>query len=57
MLYTIEGRKVYEMEYGIWDAGNRYIKQIDVSRFKPGVYLAQVWSAGKLTVKKIIISR
>ena len=57
ILFTIDGRKIFETNNGICEAGKKYIKKIDVSKLLSGVYLAQLWSTDKKNIKKIIISR
>jgi Secretion system C-terminal sorting domain len=56
-IFTINGRKVFESYYGICEAENKYIKQVDVNKLINGIYLVRVSTAGKMTNKKIIISR
>jgi hypothetical protein len=56
-IFTINGRKVMEADWGICEAENKYIKQIDVNRLINGIYLVRVWSAGGVTNKKIVIAR
>jgi len=55
-IFTINGRKVFEADYGICEAENKYIKQIDVNKLINGIYLIRVWNAGKVTNKKIVIA-
>ena len=57
VLFNIDGRKVFENNIGICEADKRYVKNIDVSKLVSGVYIVQLRSAGKTTVKKIIITR
>ena len=57
ILFTIDGKKIFETDNGICEAGKKYIKKIDVSKLLSGVYLAQLWSTDKKNIKKIIISR
>jgi MBG domain (YGX type)/Secretion system C-terminal sorting domain len=57
LVFAIDGRKVSETHNGICEAGIRYQKKIDVSKLITGVYLVQLRSADKMTIKKIIISR
>jgi hypothetical protein len=56
-VFTIDGRKVIEINNGLVEAGKQYIRKIDVSKYQNGVYLVQLLSEGKMTVKKFIISR
>lgn len=56
-VYTIDGRKVIEFNNGPTEAGKQYTRKIDVSKFKNGVYLIQLQSADKVTVRKFIIAR
>lgn len=57
ILLTIDGRKVIEIDNSLYEAGKKYIKQIDVSKLNSGVYMIQLWNANKITVKKFIIAR
>jgi hypothetical protein len=57
VLYTFEGRKVLETNFGNTEAAVRYQKTVDVSKLVNGIYLAQLWNEGKVTTRKIIISR
>ena len=56
-VFTIDGRKVIEFNNGIAQAGQQYTRKIDVSKFKNGVYLIQLLSADKVTVRKFVIAR
>jgi len=56
-IFTINGRKVMEADWGICEAENKYIKQIDVNKLINGIYLVRVWNAGRATNKKIVIAR
>ena len=56
-IFTIQGSKVLEKDYGIAEAGNKSVKQIDISKLVNGIYLVRVWNAGKVTSKKIVVSR
>jgi hypothetical protein len=55
MVYTIDGRKVVEINNGRTDSGMLYLKSLDVSKLTRGVYMLQLWSGNKVTIKKIII--
>ena len=55
-IFTINGSKVFEKDYGVCEQGNRYIRQLDVSKLVNGVYLVRVWNGGKATNKKIVIA-
>ena len=57
VLFNIEGRKVFETNNGICEAAKRYVRNIDVSKLVSGVYVLQLRSADKVTIKKIIINR
>jgi hypothetical protein len=57
VLFTIGGKKVLETNNGICEAGVKYQKKIDVSKLISGVYVVQLRSKDKITIKKIIISR
>jgi len=56
-ILTLDGKKVFETNNGVWEAGKKYVKRIDVSRLIRGVYMIQVIGTDKTTIKKIIISR
>ena len=57
VLFTIDGNKVSETDNGVWKAGKKYVTSMDVSKLVGGVYLIQLVSADKITMKKIIITR
>ena len=44
-IFTINGRKVLESNYGLCETGNKYIKQIDVNKLINGIYLVRVSTA------------
>jgi hypothetical protein len=54
-VFTINGAKVFEADYGACEAGNRYLKKIDVSKLVNGIYLVRLSNAGAITNKKIVI--
>jgi hypothetical protein len=56
-IFTMNGSKVMEADYGISEAGNRYSKTINVSKLVNGMYLVRVSNAGTVTNKKIVIAR
>jgi hypothetical protein len=56
-ILSINGAKVFEIDYGVCETGNRYTKNIDVSKFVSGVYMVRLWNAGNVANKKIVISR
>jgi hypothetical protein len=56
-VFTVDGRKVFEFNNGYAEVGKQYTKKIDVSKFKNGVYLIQLQSADKVTVRKFIVAR
>jgi len=56
-ILSINGAKVFEIDYGVCEAGNRYIKNIDVSKFVSGIYMVRIWNAGNVANKKVVISR
>jgi hypothetical protein len=56
-IFTINGRKVIETDWGICEAENRYIKQLDINKLPNGIYLVRVWNGGSVTNKKIVIAR
>jgi len=55
-ILSINGAKVFEVDYGVCETGSRYIKNIDVSKFVSGVYMVRLWNAGNVANKKIVIS-
>jgi hypothetical protein len=55
MLYTMDGRKAIEVNNGRTDSGMLYLKSLDVSKLARGVYMLQLWSGDKVTIKKVII--
>jgi len=57
VVYTFDGRKVFETNFGNTEATVRYQKTIDVSKLANGIYLLQLLNEGKVTTDKIIISR
>ena len=56
-LLTIDGKRVMEINNGISEAGKKYIKNIDVSKLVRGVYMIQLNTGDKTTIKKVIITR
>jgi hypothetical protein len=56
-LFTVDGKKVFEMNNGICEAGVKYLKKIDVSKLISGVYMIQLRSTDKIISKKIVITR
>jgi len=56
-LFTIDGKKVLEINNGVCEAGIKYLKKIDVSKLISGLYLVQLKSNDKIINKKIIIGR
>jgi Subtilase family/Secretion system C-terminal sorting domain/MBG domain (YGX type) len=57
VLFTLDGKMVFDMDNGICESGKRYLKKIDVSKLINGVYVIQLRSKDQITIKKIIISR
>ena len=57
VLYTSDGKKAVEVNNGRAETGKSYIRSLDVSKLPNGVYLVQLWSGDKVTVKKIVVSR
>jgi hypothetical protein len=55
-MFTINGAKVFEADYGVCEAGNRYLKKINVSKLVNGIYLVRLSNAGTVTNKKIVIA-
>jgi hypothetical protein len=56
-LLTVDGKRVMEVNYGVSEAGKNYVKNIDVSKLVGGVYMIQLNTGDKTTIKKIIINR
>jgi hypothetical protein len=56
-LFTIEGKKISEINNGISQAGKNYQKKIDVSKLPGGVYIIQLKSGEKISIQKLIISK
>jgi hypothetical protein len=56
-LFTIEGKKISEIDNGISQAGKNYQKKIDVSKLPGGVYIIQLRSGEKISIQKLIISK
>ncbi len=56
-LTTMDGKKLVESNNGICQAGQKYVKRIDVSKLPGGVYLVQLRGVDKTTIKKIIVTR
>jgi hypothetical protein len=56
-MLTADGKKVMDINNGIWEAGKKYTKNIDVSKLVRGLYLVQLNSGTKTTVSKIIVNR
>ena len=57
VLYTVDGRKAFETDFGNTEATVKYQKTVDVSKLVNGIYLLQLWNEGKATTSKIMISR
>ncbi|MDN3654626.1 MBG domain-containing protein [Ferruginibacter paludis] len=56
-ILTADGKQVMEFNNGVWEAGKKYVKNIDVSRLVRGLYLVQLKTGNNTTVKKIVINR
>jgi hypothetical protein len=57
LLFTIDGKKIFEVNNGICEAGTKYMKKIDVSKLVSGIYVVQLKSNDKIIIKKIVIER
>jgi hypothetical protein len=55
MLYTLDGRKVLDVNNGRTEPGISYLKSLNVSKLARGVYMLQLWSGNKVTIKKVLI--
>ena len=56
-LFTIDGKKVMEIDNGVREAGKKYVKRIDVGSLVRGVYVIHLIGTDKIVTKKIIVSR
>jgi len=56
-LLTIDGKRVIEINNGVSEAGKNYVRNIDVSNLVAGVYIIQLNTGYKITIKKVIITR
>ena len=56
-LLTIDGKTVLEINNGVTEAGRNYVKNIDVSKLPSGMYIIQLITGYKTTIKKVIITR
>ncbi len=56
-LLTIDGKKVLGIDNGVCEAGRKYYKRMDIGSLAKGVYIIQLRSADKITIKKVIINR
>ena len=56
-LFTIDGKKVMEIDNGVREAGKKYVKRIDVASLVRGVYVIHLVGTDKIVTKKIIITR
>jgi hypothetical protein len=55
-LYTLDGKKIFEQETGLLEAGFRYFKKMNVSGLRTGLYVIHLKGAKDIITKKIIIS-
>jgi len=56
-LLTIDGKMLLQINNGVTEAGRNYIKNIDVSKLASGMYIIQLVTGYKTTIKKVIITR
>ena len=56
-LLTIDGKRIMEINNGVSEAGKNYVKNIDVSKLVSGVYMIQLNTGYKVTIKKVVITR
>jgi len=56
-LFTINGAKVFEADYGICEAGKRYSKTINIGKLVNGIYLVRLSGGSSGLNKKIVIAR
>ncbi len=55
-LYTLDGKKIFEQGTGLLEAGFRYVRKINVSGLRTGVYVIHLKGRKEIVTKKIIIS-
>jgi hypothetical protein len=55
-LYTLDGKKIFEQETGLLEAGFRYFRKMNVSGLRTGLYVIHLKGAKDIITKKIIIS-
>jgi len=56
-IYSIHGKKVFEMNNGVCHANQKYQQRIDIGKFPAGIYLVQIKNEGQVTNKKFVIAR
>lgn len=56
-VYTMNGTKVMETNDGIYEAGARYLKRLNVGKLVNGMYLVRIWNGSNITNQKIVINR
>jgi hypothetical protein len=53
----MNGTKVMETNDGIYEAGARYLKRLNVGKLVNGMYLVRIWNGSNITNQKIVINR
>ncbi|HET9434440.1 MAG TPA: T9SS type A sorting domain-containing protein, partial [Chitinophagaceae bacterium] len=57
IISALDGKRLIEIDYGLTQAGNKYLKRIDMSKLANGIYIVQIINATKMTTKKIVVQR
>jgi hypothetical protein len=57
IISALDGKRLIEIDYGLTQAGNKYLKRIDMSKLANGIYVVQVINGAKMTTKKIVVQR
>ena len=57
VIFNINGKKVREINNGVWEKDIMYQKRVNVSDLPGGIYLVQVINKGNITTEKIVIRR
>ena len=56
-IFTINGAKVFESDFGICEAGKTYSRTINIGKFVNGIYLVRLSGGHSVFNKKIVIAR
>ena len=57
IISALDGKRLIEIDYGLTQASNKYLKRIDMSKLANGIYVVQVINGAKMTTKKIVVQR